>query len=94
MALSGKFTALRNGIDRGESSGAATELEQAAKLVADFAGQNALPALEALITAAEGEVKPATARSARGTATELTRRTESLYSEVARFLTLTPDQKR
>ena len=67
------------------------QIKRAAELVADFTRQTARPALDIALAAAEGPNVAAAAATLGGSAGEITRQTELLYDEVARFLTLAPD---
>jgi hypothetical protein len=67
------------------------QIKQAADLVADFTRHTARPALDIALAAAEGPNVAAAAATLGGSAREITRQTELLYDEVARFLTLAPD---
>jgi hypothetical protein len=67
------------------------QINRAAEMVADFTRQTARPALDIALAAAEGSNVAAAAATLGGSAGEITRQTELLYGEVARFLTLAPD---
>ena len=67
------------------------QINRAAEMVADFTRQTARPALDIALAAAEGPNVAAAAATLGGSAGEITRQTELLYDEVARFLTLAPD---
>lgn len=73
--------------------GAARCVDQAAALVDQFSEQHTLPALNALIAAAERPAQAAIATELNAAALELTAQTETLYREVTRFLTLAPDSE-
>ncbi len=63
-------------------------LEEAARMVQSFADAGGPAALVALLAAAEEDPGPAAER-ALGLAKTVTKQTETLYGEVARFLTTT-----
>jgi hypothetical protein len=67
------------------------QIKRAAELVAEFTRHSARPALDIAIAGAEGSNVAAAAATLGGSAGEITRQTELLYDEVARFLTLAPD---
>ena len=67
------------------------QIMRAAELVAEFTRHTARPALDIALAAAEGPNVAAAAATLGGGAGEITRQTELLYDEVARFLTLAPD---
>lgn len=74
-----------------DGPGVGRQINRAAEMVADFTRQTARPALEIALAAAEGPNVAAAAATLGGSAGEITRQTELLYDEVARFLTLAPD---
>ncbi len=63
-------------------------LEEAARMVQSFADAGGPAALVALLAAAEADPGPAAER-ALGLAKTVTKQTETLYGEVARFLSTT-----
>ncbi len=77
----------------GDPQEARAQLVKAEQLVADFAVQNALPALDALLKAAEsstngGKTLVDAAKGARVLAEDMKHRTAVLDKEVARFLSV------
>ncbi len=65
-------------------------LEEAARMVQDFAGAGAPATLVALIAAAEESPGPS-AEGALGLAKTVTEQTQTLYAEVERFLATTQE---
>jgi len=65
-------------------------LEEAARMVQNFADAGGPAALVALLATAERDPGPA-AEQALGLAKTVTKQTETLYGEVARFLSTTRD---
>ena len=74
-----------------DGTGVNRQINRAAEMVADFTRQTTRPALDIALAAAEGTNVAAAAATLGGGAGEITRQTELLYDEVARFLTLAPD---
>jgi hypothetical protein len=76
-----------------ESADVNQQIKQAADLVSDFTQQTARPALDLTLAAAAGPNVAAAATTLGDSADEVTRQTELLYGEVARFLTLSSDSR-
>ncbi len=77
----------------GDPQEARAQLVKAEKLVSDFAAQNALPALDALLKAADssksgGKTLLDAAKGARALADDVRHRATVLDKEVARFLSV------
>jgi len=65
-------------------------LDEAALLVSEFTEQRTVPALDTLLAATTASEQAATAREIRAAADQLSEQAETLLSEVARFLALSP----
>lgn len=63
-------------------------IEKASQIVTDFTAQNNLPALDALLGAAEAPSGRAAAEKARALADDVVERNHVLRSELARFMSL------
>lgn len=92
MALPGKVPVLPGKLDQSlEDDEACRQLERAAGLVSDFASEMAVPTLDRLLAGATAPIEQSTAEAVGDIADEITRQTDLLYEEVARFLTLAPN---
>ncbi len=92
MATLRKVPVLPGKVDESAASGETNlQLERAAALVGEFTAQSALPSLDRLLEGTIAGDKDS-AEAISDLADGVTRQTDLLYEEVARFLTLAPDR--
>ena len=83
-----ELAALKQALNSNEDAGGS--IEKAALLVASFADQQAVSALDSILAAADGSDLAGAATESRETADQLVQQTETLLCEVTRFLSLPP----